>query len=151
MQRARLVGRSRGFSLVETLFALAIFVAGTGVLVGLFLLGGQTVRRSRANTMSAILAQQKIEQLRGAPPDDSPEDALDANAAGYWDLVDGGGHGAGPGDPATYIRRWAVRAVDAASGAIVIQVRVTPADAAGGLWAHPEGVLLETVVERAIP
>ena len=140
-----------GFSLVETLFALSIFVAGAGILAGLLLLGGHTVQRSRASTVAAILAQQKIEQLRGWPPADSPSDALDANVAGYWDLVDGCGRAAGEGDGAAYLRRWAVRAVDSAPGAVAIQVRVTPAGAGAGFAAHPEAAFLETVADRAGP
>jgi prepilin-type N-terminal cleavage/methylation domain-containing protein len=130
----------RGFSLIETLFALAIFVAGAGMLAGLLLLGDQTVRRSRAATASAMFAQQKIEQLRGAPPEDSPPGALNENLTGYWDLVEG-----------HYLRRWSVRTVDAAIGAAVIQVWVTPSGAQTGGALPSEGALLETIVERALP
>ena len=54
-----------GFSLVETLVATAILASALVALAELFGIAVKTNQTSRTNTFAAILAEQKIEQLRG--------------------------------------------------------------------------------------
>ena len=106
----------RGSSLLEVLVATTILVTGLAALAQLFMLGTRANLQARQTTMAAILAQQKMEQLRGlawsvdaglpvsdlttdttvVPETDSggtgltpsPADALERNVAGYADFID---------------------------------------------------------------
>lgn len=130
---------------------MAIFLASAGVLAGLLLAGHQTVRRSQLSTGATVAAAQKIEQLRAAPPADSPSDALDTSDPEYSDFLDSQGHVVASGAPAAYLRRWLV-SLGSRLGEATIAVRVVPADAAGTLaLRHPEGAFLVTVVRRTAP
>lgn len=123
----------RGFTLAEVLVASAIFVTGLVALAALFALSTQSNRMARANTMTMVLAQQKMEQLRGLtwgfdllglPLSDSttdisvvpatatgsglspsPAGTLTQNTAGYVDYLDGLGNwvGTGPSMPRTAV------------------------------------------------
>lgn len=114
-----------GFTLVEVLVAAAIVATGTSVLAALFILAIEVNRTARAATFATVLAQQKMEQLRGltwgydvlgGPASDlttdisvvpftaagpglspSPPDTLLRNTAGYVDFVDGAGNWIGTG------------------------------------------------------
>ena len=55
----------RGFSLVEVLFALVVLSVAVSGLAHLFTVAAYTNARARATTYAAVLAQQKMEQLRG--------------------------------------------------------------------------------------
>jgi prepilin-type N-terminal cleavage/methylation domain-containing protein len=110
----------RGFSLVEVLFALVVLSVTVSGLAHLFTLAAYTNARARATTYAAVLAQQKMEQLRslaygfdpgggavtdvdtditvqpefpggGAGLQSSPPGALAADTAGYVDYVDARG------------------------------------------------------------
>ena len=110
----------RGFSLVETLVAMALLIAVAVSLAPLFSSGQRSNHRARASTMASMLAAEKMEQLRslawgfdrlGLPLTDtsadlrvsperpaggvglraSPADALDRNVDGYCDFLDDNG------------------------------------------------------------
>lgn len=110
----------RGFSLVEVLFALVVLSVAVSGLAHLFTVAAYTNTRARATTYAAVLAQQKMEQLRGlaygfdpgggavtdvdsditvqpelpgggAGLQSSPPGVLTADTAGYVDYVDGKG------------------------------------------------------------
>jgi len=110
----------RGFSLVEVLFALVVLSVAVSGLAHLFTVAAYTNARARATTYAAVLAQQKMEQLRGlafgfepgggtvtdvdtditvqpqlpgggAGLQSSPRGALAANTVGYVDYVDARG------------------------------------------------------------
>jgi prepilin-type N-terminal cleavage/methylation domain-containing protein len=110
----------RGFSLVEVLFALVVLSIAVSGLAQLFTVAAYTNMRARATTYAAVLAQQKMEQLRGlaygfdpgggavtdldtditvqpelpgggAGLQSSPPGVLAADTAGYVDYVDGNG------------------------------------------------------------
>ena len=110
----------RGFSLVEVLFALVVLSVAVSGLAHLFTVAAYTNARARATTYAAVLAQQKMEQLRGlaygfdpsgVPVTDvdtditvqpelpsggaglqpSPLGALAADTVGYVDYVDASG------------------------------------------------------------
>jgi outer membrane receptor for monomeric catechols len=108
---------ARGFSLLEVLLATTLVTVGVAVLAQLFTLATRTNYSAKTTTLATVLAQQKMEQLRGltwgfdafgAPISDtttditvvpeaafggtglsaSPADVLLRNAAGYCDFVD---------------------------------------------------------------
>ena len=110
----------RGFSLVEVLFALVVLSVAVSGLAHLFTVAAYTNARARATTYAAVLAQQKMEQLRGlaygfepgggavtdvetditvqpqlpaggAGLQSSPPGALADNTVGYVDYVDASG------------------------------------------------------------
>jgi hypothetical protein len=111
---------SRGFSLFETLIAVTIATVALLGLVQLLTVAARSIRDARTMTMTSLLAQDKMEQLRGLawgfdpaglPFGDtttdltvhpqrpegglglsvSPPEALDQNVAGYCDFLDGQG------------------------------------------------------------
>jgi type II secretory pathway pseudopilin PulG len=119
-------GGQRGFSLLEVLFATTILIVGVAGLAQLFALSTRTNTSARSTTYAALLAQQKMEQLRGMtwgfdsaglPLSDtstniaaaaetptggkglspSPAGALGANTDGYCDFVDRNGRSLGSG------------------------------------------------------
>jgi prepilin-type N-terminal cleavage/methylation domain-containing protein len=55
----------RGFSLVETLIATTLMAVALTSLAQLFALSTRNNQNARSSTFSAVLAQQKMEQLRG--------------------------------------------------------------------------------------
>ena len=110
----------RGFSLVEVLFALVVLSVAVSGLAHLLTVAAYTNMRARATTYAAVLAQQKMEQLRGlaygfdpgggavtdvdtditvqpewprggAGLQPSPPGVLAADTPGYVDYVDGKG------------------------------------------------------------
>jgi prepilin-type N-terminal cleavage/methylation domain-containing protein len=110
----------RGFSLVEVLFALVVLSVAVSGLAHLFTVAAYTNARAHATTYAAVLAQQKMEQLRGlaygfdpsgvavtdvdtditvqpelpsggAGLQSSPPGALAADTVGYVDYVDASG------------------------------------------------------------
>jgi prepilin-type N-terminal cleavage/methylation domain-containing protein len=110
----------RGFSLVEVLFALVVLSVAVSGLAHLLTVAAYTNARARATTYAAVLAQQKMEQLRGlaygfdpgggavtdvdtditvqpelsgggAGLQSSPPGTLAANTVGYVDYVDASG------------------------------------------------------------
>jgi type II secretory pathway pseudopilin PulG len=120
------IAGARGFSLLEVLFATTILIVGVAGLAQLFAMSTRTNTSARATTFAAVLAQQKMEQLRsltwgfdnaGLPLTDtstdttgatesptggrgltpSPSGTLGANTDGYCDFVDGNGQSVGGG------------------------------------------------------
>lgn len=117
---------ARGFSLLEVLVATTILTIGLMSLAQLVTMAVRANHGSRATTFAVVLAQQKMEQLRGLawsidsfsqPVTDtttdvisvperpsggtglsrSPTGALAHNAAGYCDFLDGRGESLGGG------------------------------------------------------
>jgi type II secretory pathway pseudopilin PulG len=121
-----LVARERGFSLIETLVAIALLIVMAISLAQLFATGQQANDRARVFSVASVLAAEKMEQLRslswsidtaGIPSSDnsadvtssperptggvglrpSPADALDRNVDGYCDFLDAAGASLGSG------------------------------------------------------
>ena len=119
----------RGFSLVETLVATTIMTVALASLAQLFLISTKSNQSARLTTTASVLAQQKMEQLRGLtwgfdiiglPISDttsdltvvpeqpqggpgltpSPEGSLRRNVDGYVDFLDGSGQSLGGGSAA---------------------------------------------------
>jgi len=113
-------GNHRGFSLLEVLFALAVLSVALAGLAHLFTIATRANASARATTYAVVLAQQKMEQLRGlaygfdtsgnavtdldtdvsVQPElpglgtglqPSPHGALAENTVGYVDYVDANG------------------------------------------------------------
>ena len=131
VRRASLAGRVEragdgGFSLLEVLFATTILTVALVSLAQLFTISTRANTSARVTTFSAVLAQQKMEQLRGLtwgfdslglPLTDtttnitvvpetatgglgltsSPAGTLSANIDGYCDYVDASGNALGSG------------------------------------------------------
>lgn len=120
------IGGSRGFSLVEVLVATTIVVVALVALAQLVAISTSANTNARATTYAAVLAQQKIEQLRGLtwgfdslgqPLTDtttdvtvvperasggkglspSPSGSLTRNVDGYCEFVDADGRSLGGG------------------------------------------------------
>ena len=136
---------------------------------------------AHALTYTAVLAEQKMEQLRslawgftglGLPITDtetdgtgltpSPPDALTSNVDGWVDYIDrfGNALGGGPNPPAktVYIRRWSIeRLADNPDNTIVMHVLVTPrmnrgaADVPGSTLRLPGESRLVSVKTRKAP
>lgn len=131
-----------GISLVESLVACALLSAGLLSLVQVCGVAAALNVSSRHTTLAAVLAAQKLEQLRGGAAQASGLDFVDA--AGL-SLVTGGE----PPPGAVFRRRWTVDPLDARPGEwVVVQVLVTPV-------AHPDArwreVRLVTVGPRTTP
>jgi len=119
-------GRDSGFSIVEVLVAAAILTTGLIAVAQLFVMSTNANAAARRVTTTAVLAQQKIEQLRGltwgfddfglpisdftsniavSPPtptggiglQPSPGDSLTTSTPGYVDYLDAYGAWVGAG------------------------------------------------------
>jgi type II secretory pathway pseudopilin PulG len=126
--KARGPADGSGFTLLETLIASTILTVGVGALAQLFVVSTQANRAARVTTFVSVLAQQKMEQLRGltwgfdgvgVPVTDtttnlsvvpeqptggpglspSPPGALNRNTPGYCDFLDTAGQPVAPTIP----------------------------------------------------
>jgi prepilin-type N-terminal cleavage/methylation domain-containing protein len=97
-----------GFSLVEVLVAASILAVGLGSLAQLALLARRGAHSAAVTTLAAVLAQDKLEQLRAA---EWPE-AASANCCEFFDA-----HGRrladGPSPPVgtQFVRRWSIEPI----------------------------------------
>lgn len=104
----------------------------------LFVMSLRGVRDARDETVAALLAVQKIEQLQGAEPgapalSSSPPESLEVDVGGYVDDIDATGRVVRDiGEGAVFLRRWNVQPLSGAgTTAVVIRVRVLPLARAG--------------------
>ena len=113
-----------GFTLLEVMIALLLLAGAFLAVAQLLAAAGRASDRSRATALGAVLASQKLEQLRarswafdidGATLDGlslSPSGALSADTAGFVDCFDDAGAPVGGGPPpparAAFVRRWSV-------------------------------------------
>ena len=113
-----------GFTLLEVMIGLLLLTGTFLAVAQLLAVAGRASERSRAAALGAVLAAQKMEQLRalswaydidGTPLNGlslSPPGALGADAAGFVDYFDDTGApvGVGPSRPAqaAFTRRWSV-------------------------------------------
>ena len=124
---------ARGFSLIETLFALSLIVVGLSALAHLFVVSVQANADARRASFASMLAAQKMEQLRSLGPDLSPQsvNSLRENVDGLCDFLDEYGRslGSGPSPPAgtVYVRRWSVESLpNGPADTLSLQVIVIP-------------------------
>jgi type II secretory pathway pseudopilin PulG len=124
LAKSRWIADARGFSILETLMATGLMVVAVSALAQLFTLSTQRNTSSKNTTFAAVLAQQKMEQLRsltwgfdalGLPTSDtttdttvvpeaavggtglspSPVNTLQQNTIGYVDYLDARGKSLG--------------------------------------------------------
>jgi Tfp pilus assembly protein PilV len=129
---------ARGFSLLEALIAAALFAGAIGVLAHLVIRSVDQSLRAEQKTAALVLAQAKLEQLRGVPfayddggarvdhPDlaVSPDDSLTSNAPPYVEMLDRFGEFVAPGTSASYVRRWSITSSGDAPDTLTIAVCV---------------------------
>jgi prepilin-type N-terminal cleavage/methylation domain-containing protein len=124
MSSATRAATRAGFTLLEVMVALLLLTGAFLAVAQLLAVAGRASVRSRVTALAAMLAAQKMEQLRtlawaydidGAPLDGlslSPAGALSADAPGFVDYFDDTGAPVGGGPPlparAAFARRWAV-------------------------------------------
>jgi type II secretory pathway pseudopilin PulG len=109
-------GCETGCSLVEVMIATFLLATSLTALAELFAVAVRNNAVAAHATESAVLAAQKLEQLRGDAAWTSPStiNTLQMNTDGYADVPDG----------TAYSRRWFVEPVPA-SPVVVVQVLVT--------------------------
>ena len=122
--------RVDGFSLVEVIIATAVFAVGLVSLVQLSLLAQAANRSAALVTAAAVLAQDKMEQLRARQWPDASSSCCE-----YFDV-----HGvplagaAGAPVGTAFVRRWAISPVSAfPESARVLRVWVEPASGAAAV------------------
>ena len=125
-----------GFSLMETLIAVAVLGIGLGTVAELALMATRAGQRSRDDSVLAIIGRDKLEELTGlASAGDvraltvSPAESLASNAVGYCDFLDVHGRVL-PGtltEPTgtQYVRRWSTRPIAHHSDLFLMQVVVS--------------------------
>ena len=109
---------NRGFTLVETIIALALLASAAVALAQLIAVGVQTTTAARYRTLAAVMAQSKLEQLRGQ--------------ANLPDIAEASEHLDGSGQPvcqtfapcaeAVFTVTWSIAPYSAASGTVLIQI-----------------------------
>jgi prepilin-type N-terminal cleavage/methylation domain-containing protein len=114
----------RGFSLVETIVATALLATALIALAQLVGAGVQSGAAARTRTMTTLMAEQKMEELRSLP-----WAAIAVIAPGTTEYLDASGHEqcVGASDPcgeAVYVRRWSATPAPFSSNVLLIEVDV---------------------------
>jgi Tfp pilus assembly protein PilV len=127
--------REDGFSMLEALVATAIVTIAAVSLAQALAVASRVNDGARVASLAAILAIEKLEQLRAVEWNDpslqpSPSNALAANTPGYVEYLDargaalGASASASPPPATVYVRRWSVAPALASSNTIVLQIFV---------------------------
>jgi type II secretory pathway pseudopilin PulG len=143
---------ARGFSLAETIVATGLLATALIASAHLFALSARANLQAKTATFSTVLAQEKMEQLRGLtwgtdevglpvsdfttnlavdPPlangtglTPSPSNSLADNVGNYVDFVDANGATVAAAD-ALYVRRWSIEPLPTnPNNTLIIQVFV---------------------------
>jgi type II secretory pathway pseudopilin PulG len=133
-----LAGRPRaahGFTLVEALVAMAVVFSAVGLLAQLVVAAVRANQEARLMTLAAVIASDKVEQLRGmagrvelADFPFSPEGSLEQSIEGFVDAFDARGEAVAElQSGAALVRRWSVRPFPSVPTAVVLQVLVLTA------------------------
>ena len=133
--------RPTGFTLLEVLIALLLLTGAFLAVAQLLAVAARTADQSRATGLGAVLAAQKMEQLRalswaydidGTPINGlnlSPPGGLTADLAGLVDYFDETGAPVGGGPPpparAVFARRWSVDRDPGMAPTAVLVLRVS--------------------------
>lgn len=152
-ERFRIQAPDAGFGLIEAILAAALVATLAAGAAQVFALSARARDVARIQTLGALLAAQKMEQLRsltfahdrsGAPRSDevtnlgsappgtdgaglqrAPDGSLERDVPAYVDYLGPGGARVGGRSAAAYVRRWAVQPFDAdPDNLLVLQVRV---------------------------
>jgi prepilin-type N-terminal cleavage/methylation domain-containing protein len=132
--------RRSGFTLLEVMVALLMFAGGFLAVAQLLSVAARAADQSRAMSIAATLAAQKLEQLRalswgydvdGALLDElllSPPGSLAADTDGFVDYLDDSGIQIGDGPPApaaaAFARRWSIESDAAVAPVGVLTLKV---------------------------
>jgi prepilin-type N-terminal cleavage/methylation domain-containing protein len=132
--------RRTGFTLLEVMVALLLLTGAFLAVAQLLMVAARAADQSRTTAVAAMLAAQKLEQLRslswaydidGTPLDGletSPSGSLAGDAPGFVDYLDASGTlvGVGPPPPAQamFARRWSVERDAGTAPASVLTLRV---------------------------
>lgn len=115
--------KARGFSLIETIFAIGLLAGVLVALAQLVATGVHTTAAARYRTVATVLGQHKMEQLRG--------EATLGDTTGEVEHLDGSGvtvcDTTEPCQAAVFSTRWSVEPFASAPGTVLIQVVVTHA------------------------
>ena len=129
---------ARGFTLFETLVATSILVTALAGIAQVLVLSSHLTRGAGASGSALVMAQQKLEALRGlaftydhagasvtAPAlEPSPLSTLDENIDGSVDWVDADAQAGDNPEGAAFARRWRVSSLGGSADAIAIEVCV---------------------------
>ena len=125
--RCRLAGE-QGLSIVESLVACTLLTVGVLSLAHLFAAATAMNVASKHETLAAVLAVQKLEELRAAVEQQPGVDYVDARGV----VLPAAG---GAPRAAAYVRRWTIDPLDVdPANAAVVQVSVTPSVERGPHW-----------------
>jgi Tfp pilus assembly protein PilV len=120
---------SRGFSLVETVVAIALLTGTLVMLAQLVAAGVSATAAAQYRTVATILAQQKMEELRG--------EAILDDDAGSIEHRDGAGVKVCatdvPCDAAVFSLRWSIVPAASTADAVLIQISAAHAHRNYGL------------------
>lgn len=114
----------RGFSLIETIVATSLIAVALVALAQFVAASSHTGAVARARAATTLMAEQKMEQIRGLP-----WVTLASSTDTVVDYLDASGHercpeAAGPCGDAVYVRRWSAKPAPFAAGVLIIQVDV---------------------------
>ena len=126
-----------GFSLLEVLFATTILTVAVVSLAPLLAVATRANASARTSAVAALLAAQKMEQLRtlawsfdaaGAVTSEIViGGALDRDVDGYVDRLDASGRTALDASSSAFVRRWSIVPLQANPHSLVLQVQVSSA------------------------
>src|SRR5687768_440089 len=127
MSRGMRIHCSRGFSLVETLTALALIASVSAALLPALALASRLHRDSAIETEAAIIGANRLEHLGAALAAGAlaAGGRLDIADPGWNDAVDRAGAPVARAH-ASYEVRWAVAPLGGSSSVYVLAVRVVP-------------------------
>jgi Tfp pilus assembly protein PilV len=112
--------RDHGFSLVESVLAIGVLATALITLAQLISTSVATSARARHTTVTAVLAAQKMEELRSARVLEAPAVIAEyLDASGRVTCV-----GMGECASMVYVRRWSMAPFAAQPDAVLIQVSV---------------------------
>lgn len=120
-----------GFSLIEAVIAAGVLAVALVALAQLIVISTHVTMAAGSLTTSAVMAQQKIEQLEAMSWEDpglapGPPGTLDEDTGGYVEFLAADGRvlgSAGPVAPTMFVRRWSIARVSDTSRAIAVIVR----------------------------
>jgi type II secretory pathway pseudopilin PulG len=113
------VDSGRGFTILEVVVAIAVVIVSAAGVASLFVASSRAVAISRNATIAALLAREKIEQLRAVPFGDpalvpAALDSLSLDVNGYADAPAAG-----------YMRRWSITPLPMyPTSSVILQVTV---------------------------
>ena len=110
----------RGFTVIETLISIGLLTGALVLLAQVAAMSVQTNATARHRAVAALLAEQKLEQIRSQPAVDDVSDAFEHLSAAGAPECEGGE----PCAEGVYVRRWSIGAMAGAPNAVLVWVAV---------------------------